>query len=72
MTELWTGEAGPVFVAPSVTEFSAMRSCKVPSWHCVTTTLIEVPEDAEGVKTQPCAVPVFEKSELAIPVTDSE
>jgi len=72
MEELCSGEAGPVFVAASTTEFSASRNCNEPSWHCVTTTLIDVPEDADGVKTQPAADPVFEKSPAAMPETDSE
>jgi hypothetical protein len=37
----------------------------------VTTTLTDVPDVAEGVKTHPRAVPAFEKSLLAIPETDS-
>ena len=35
----------------------------------MTTTLTDAPEDAEGVNTQPSAVPVFEKSPAAIPDT---
>ena len=37
----------------------------------MTTTLTDVPDVAEGVKTHPRAVPAFEKSLLAIPETDS-
>ncbi len=38
----------------------------------MTTTFTVVPEAADGVKTQPWAVPMFEKSPDAIPDTDSE
>ena len=41
---------------------------KVPSEHEATTTVTTVPEEAEGVKTQPVAVPVFEKSAEARPL----
>ena len=34
--------------------------------------MIDVPEVADGEKTHPRAVPVFEKSAAAIPDTDSE
>ena len=37
-----------------------------------TVIVIEEPEDAEGVKTQPVAVPVFEKSAEVKPDTVSE
>jgi hypothetical protein len=37
----------------------------------VTTTLTDVPDVAEGVKTQPTAEPAFVKSAAAIPETDS-
>jgi len=41
---------------------------KVPSEQEETVTVTTVPEEAEGVKTQPVAVPVLEKSTEASPL----
>lgn len=65
-------DVGPVFDAPSVTEFADRRATTVPSEEHVTATVTDEPDDADGVNTQPVAVPPFEKSDPAIPDTDSE
>jgi len=65
-------EEGPLFAALSLTARAAKRVTTVPSEHEATVTVIDEPEDAEGVKTQPVAVPVFEKSAEARPLTTSE
>ena len=59
---------GPVLPAASLTELAASLPIKVPSEQEATTTVTTVPEEAEGVKTQPVAVPVFEKSAEARPL----
>lgn len=71
MTDESNAVAGPVFPAASTTPPVANRNCNVPSWHCVTTTFTDEPDETDGVNTQPCAVPAFEKSPAAIPDTDS-
>ena len=63
---------GPVLPAVSVTALAAKRKTTVPAEQEVTETVIEEPELAEGVKTQPVAVPAFEKSAEVKPVTASE
>ena len=65
-------EAGPVLPAVSVTPLAARRATTVPSEQLATVTVIDVPEAADGVNTQPVAVPVLVKSAAAIPETDSE
>ena len=63
---------GPVLDAPSVTEFAPSRATTVPSEEHTTDTVIDDDVlDADGVNTQPDAVPVFEKSPEAIPDTAS-
>jgi hypothetical protein len=64
-------DVGPVLPAASTTPFAVSCNCNEPSWHCVTTTLTDEPDVVDGVNTQPCAVPAFEKSPAAIPDTDS-
>ena len=64
--------AGPVLPAESATEEAARRSTTVPSEQDDAVTVIEEPEAAEGVNTQPVAVPVLVKSELLRPYTASE
>ena len=49
--------AGPVLPAPSLTVPASRRSTTVPSEQLVTTRLTLVPVDADGVNTQPVAVP---------------
>jgi len=62
---------GPVFPAASNTAPVCSTNWSVPSWHCVTTTFIEVPDEDDGVNTHPSAVPELEKSADPRPVTDS-
>ena len=64
--------AGPVLPAVSLTPEAASLNIKVPLEQEETVIVIEEPEDAEGVKTQPVAVPVFEKSAEVKPDTVSE
>jgi hypothetical protein len=64
-------DVGPVLPAVSVTPFAASRAITVPSEQLATVTVIEVPLEADGVNTQPVAVPVLEKSLDAILLTDS-
>lgn len=71
ITDDVTSDVGPVFPAGSATPFAASFNCSVPSWHWVTTTFTDEPDAADGVNTQPCAEPAFEKSPAAIPETDS-
>ncbi len=63
--------AGPVLPAPSETASASRRGMSVPSEQAVTTTSIEVPVDADGVNTQPVAVPWFVKSAAVMPTTCS-
>jgi hypothetical protein len=65
-------DVGPVFPAVSVTPLAASRAITVPSEQPATVTVIEVPEAADGVKVQPVAVPVLEKSPAVMPETLSE
>ena len=58
--------------ALSATEAAARRSTMVPAEQPVTTTSSEEPELAEGVKTQPVAVPVLLKSAEVRPEILSE
>ena len=64
--------AGPVLLDSSETAAAASLSATVPSEQEVTVTVIDEPEAAEGVKTQPVADPVFEKSAAVNPETTSE
>ena len=64
--------AGPVLLAASETAAAASRSATVPSEQEATVTVIDEPEAAEGVNTQPVAVPVFEKSAAPNPEIASE
>ena len=63
---------GPVLPAVSVTPLAYRRATTVPLEQLATVTVIELPEVADGVKTQPVAVPVLAKSADSIPLTDSE
>ena len=65
-------DAGAVLPAESDTAEVASRNTTVPSEQEATVTVIEDPEAADGVKTQPVAVPVFEKSAAVKPLTDLE
>ena len=58
--------------AVSVTERAASLNTKVPSEQEETVTVIDEPEAADGVKTQPVDDPVFEKSAEVKPETASE
>ena len=58
--------------AESVTERAASLKTTVPSEQEVAVTVIDVPEEAEGVKTHPVADPAFEKSAEVKPETASE
>jgi hypothetical protein len=69
-----TTAAGPVWETKFVTPLAASLSVTFPAEQLVTATVTEVPEAADGVKTQPVAAPVvaaLEKSAAAIPVTES-
>ena len=63
---------GPLFPEASETEEAKSLRTTVPSEQEVSETVIDEPEAAEGVKTQPVAVPVFEKSAAVKPETASE
>jgi hypothetical protein len=64
---------GPVLEAASRTVLEPSLAMTVPSEEHVTDTVIDVDVDAaDGVNTQPVALPRLEKSPEAIPVTDSE
>lgn len=65
-------EAGPVFPAVSVAPFMANWGINVPWLHEVIVTVRVVPESVPGANEHPVAVPVFEKSAGATPVTLSE
>ena len=62
-------DAGPLLPAESDTAEAASRNTTVPSEQEATVTVIEDPEAADGVKTQPVAVPVLEKSAEVKPLT---
>ena len=64
--------AGPPLPAESVTDVDAKLNTTVPAEQEEAVTVIDDPEAAEGVNTQPVAVPVLEKSAEVRPVTDSE
>jgi hypothetical protein len=64
-------DAGPAVLVESSTELAASWTCKVPCEQLLTDKLIEVPEVADGVNTQPVALPTLEKSPAAIPETNS-
>jgi hypothetical protein len=56
-----------VFPAASATAPFLRLTMTVPSLVQTTFKVIDVPEIADGVNTQPVAVPVYEKSSDAIP-----
>ena len=62
---------GPALLAASVTAPATSRGVTVPSEQPLTTTFTDVPVDADGVNTQPVAVPWFVKSAAAMPSADS-
>ena len=64
--------AGPRLPAGSLTELEASLATTVPSDAHATATVMDVPDDADGVNEQPVAVPVLEKSPLTIPLIFSE
>jgi hypothetical protein len=66
--EALTPDTGPV-MPDADTAPAAIRATTVPSDEHATPTVIVVPDPADGVNTQPVAVPVLEKSPAAIPVT---
>ncbi len=61
--------AGPVLPGASVTASAARRAMTVPSEQPEALTVMLVPDDAEGVNTQPVAVPWLLKSPEAMPDT---
>ena len=63
---------GPTLLAESTTEAKDRPRMTVPSEQEATVTVIEEPEAAEGVNTQPVAVPALEKSAEVNPETASE
>jgi hypothetical protein len=65
-------DAGALLPAESDTAEAANLSTTVPSEQEETVTVIEELEAVEGVKTQPVAVPVLEKSAEVKPLTDLE
>ena len=64
--------AGPALLALSLTPAAASLNITVPAEQEETVTVTDEPEAAEGVNTQPVAVPVFEKSAEVKPDTVSE
>jgi len=64
--------AGALFPAASETAEAASLNTTVPSEHEEIVTVIEEPELAAGVKTQPVAVPVLLKSAEVRPEIASE
>jgi hypothetical protein len=64
--------AGPELPAKSEAAEAKSLKTTVPEEQEDTVTVIEEPEAAEGVKTQPVADPVFEKSSDVMPVMLSE
>ena len=64
--------AGPLLPAVSDIAEAASRSTTVPSEQEETVTVIDDPEAAEGVNTQPVAVPALLKSAEVNPETDLE
>jgi hypothetical protein len=68
--EAVAADEGPAFPEPSVTDPEASWATTVPSVVQVAVTVIELPDNADGEKEQ-LAVPVFVKSPVAIPETDS-
>ena len=65
-------ETGPGLPGTSLTALAASLSITVPDEQDDSTTVIDDPDEAEGVKTQPVAVPAFEKSAAANPEMASE
>ena len=61
-----------MFPEASETEEAKSLRTAVPSEQEVSETVIDEPEAAEGVKTQPVAVPALEKSAAVKPETASE
>ena len=59
--EALTPDTGPV-MPDADTASAAIRATTVPSDEHATPTVIVVPDPADGVNTQPVAVPVLEKS----------
>ena len=72
MLEPVTASAGPVLPAASTAPAAAKRGTRVPSEQLVIVTVREALESVLGSKTQPVAVPVFDRSAAITPVTDSE
>ena len=64
-------DAGPVLPAASEAPAAAKTGMTVPPVVHVTVTVREAPESVSGAKVQ-VAVPLFEKSPIATPVTVSE
>ena len=65
-------ETGPGLPGTSLTALAASLSITVPDEQEEAVTVIDDPDEAEGVKTQPVAVPVLEKSAAANPEMASE
>jgi hypothetical protein len=66
--EALTPDTGPV-IPDAVTASAAIRATTVPSDEHATATVTLEPDELDGVNTHPVAVPVFEKSPAARPVT---
>ena len=62
-------DAGDELPALSETDPADRRGCSVPAEHDEAVIVIEEPEAAEGVKTQPVAVPRLVKSAEVKPET---
>ena len=58
---------GPGFVAPSTTEATRRAGMRVPAVVHVTETVIDDPDEAEGLNVQPVAVPRLAKSLEVMP-----
>ena len=72
MLEPVAAAVGPELPAASTAPSAAKRGTRVPSEQLVIVTVREAPEPVPGSKAQPVAVPVFDRSPAATPVTASE
>ena len=72
VVDAFTAADGPVLPATSVAPLAAKRGITVPSPQFETVTVRDDPESVPGANEQFNAVPAFEKSPDATPVTFSE
>jgi hypothetical protein len=72
VVEAVAADEGPLFPAVSVAPLAVKRGMTVPAPQPETVTVRLEPVSVPGLNTHVKAVPVFEKSSEATPVTDSE